>query len=423
MAASSSYQLAGVVDEDPEAEAPPAKKTKPLDWDNVFAYKTFKIIRIKDRYLGMLYWFIVTLVILYILFFALQKERKHEKQEDGIGTVITKFSGKTFDQNNKPFDEADLRFPEVEPFGAFIMTKSVTQKAQIVDECIDYDFPCATGVDGLSEKQQQVVCTGVGGTCENGFCKHSAWCPSLGTSNAGNSATVQRTSIENLGDTIVEMLASISYPGLGQNMFVAGGSEGAINPYRNITVDELIASIEPKVELSDLVEEGALIGVSFIWKCDVTLPDCEPELINVKRLDSGTGFVQKRSRKYRISGQLYRDASVMYGIRLLVDSTGRGGEVNLVLLVIQLGSCLALLRTATIMADFLMLQAYPTHKAEMYYQCKVTETKDYSDLQDRLNLIQEKAPEVQNLLSKSKFGLGPGGRGGMASVVLRSRPQ
>ena len=33
--------------------SPPKQK---MDWDKVCAYKTLRIVRIKDRFLGMVYW-------------------------------------------------------------------------------------------------------------------------------------------------------------------------------------------------------------------------------------------------------------------------------------------------------------------------------------------------------------------------------
>merc|ERR1719159_1333213 len=77
----------------------------------------------------MLYWAIVTLVVLYIIICALGIEGKHQYQEPGIGTVITRYHGKAF-ASGKAYDAADLRFPEVEPFGAFIMTKSIMVRNQ-----------------------------------------------------------------------------------------------------------------------------------------------------------------------------------------------------------------------------------------------------------------------------------------------------
>jgi len=389
---------------------PPQRKPKPMDWDLICAYKTFKIVRIKDRYLGMLYWFIVTLVVLYIVIFALGIEGKHQMQNSGLGTVIAKYHGKAFDQDGRAYDQADLRFPEVEASGLFIMTKSVIQKKQKIDECVDFDFSCET---------EAVACEQAGGKCVDGFCKHRAWCPSLGVGNAEESTTTSRVRVQEIGDTVVELMTAITFPEFGNAMFVTGQSEGASNPFRSLTVKEIVDKIDPPERLSDLVEHGALLGLSFLWDCDVSLPNCEPTVV-VKRLDEGKGSSQRRARRYRMNGEDHRDSHLIYGLRFLVDSSGIGGRWSFVLAVIQLGSALALMRTASILADFIMLKCYPKKKAEMYYKCKVIETKDYSDLQDRLNLIQERAPEVANLLSKDKFGLGPGGRGGMASVVLRA---
>merc|ERR1719261_1300641 len=131
-------------------------KAKPLDWDRILAYKTFKIVRIKDKFLGLLYWSIVTMVIMYIIIFALGIEGKHQSQEPGIGTVITKYAGKAFDDEGKVYDAADLRFPEVEPFGAFIMTRMVSQRGQKVDKCTDYDStcPCRDGTECVGEDKK-----------------------------------------------------------------------------------------------------------------------------------------------------------------------------------------------------------------------------------------------------------------------------
>lgn len=217
----SSYPMTGVVDEEVEETiAPRLSKSKPLDWDQICAYKTFKIVRIKDRYLGMLYWGIVTLVLLYILIFAFMVEGKHQIRESGEGTVITKFHGKAFDSDNRAFDEADMRFPEVEPYGGFFMTKEVVQKDQEVGECVDYDFSC---------EKQKLACEALGGKCEKGYCRHKTWCPSIGLGNVGDSSTVTRTRIQALGDTTVELMSAINFfPGIDDKLFVAGQSpEGA----------------------------------------------------------------------------------------------------------------------------------------------------------------------------------------------------
>jgi len=167
----------------------------------------------------------------------------------------------------------------------------------------------------------------------------------------------------------------------------------------------------------------------FFWDCDVS-GDCEPNVV-IKRLDSGQGFVQKRATHTRVDGVDIRQALYLNGLRILVDSSGIGKQASLVLAIIQLGSAIALIRVAGIVADNMMLYGfqYTKTRKEAYYKCKVQETKDYSDLQDRINLIHE--TKARDVTTRSKgsagagagvaLGLGAGGRGGLATSIIRGR--
>lgn len=407
-------ELKPVVDEEEEDQKP---KAKPTDWDTVCAYLTFKVVRIRDKNLGMLYWGIVTLVILYIIIIALGVEGKHQYQEPGIGTVITRMHGKGF-IDQKAFDKADLRFPEIEPFGAFIATKIITMRNQKVDNCIDFDNPCPCRK---------------GAECVDGFCKDQAWCPSLGDGNVKRPQGATVEVIEGLEDFIVEIHSGIAFPGIGNFFYVTGASPLAVgkNIFKNIRLVDLLKMASPPVKLEDVLETGAVIGVSFWWNCDVLEDGCEP-VANVKSLDNGRGFTQKRAHHVMVNGVDTREAILTAGIRIVVDSSGLGRKVSFVLIMIQVGSGLALLRTASMASDFMMIQLYPKVRREAYYKCKVIETDDYSDLQDRINLIREHKHETHALLGKVvsqggrggagagvSLGLGAGARGGMATAILR----
>lgn len=414
--------------EQQEAEFQEAPKPKPIDWDRVFAYKSYKVVRIKDRYLGILYWTIVTFVILYIFIFALGLSGKHQYQEPGIGTVITKLHGKGF-VDGQAYDNDDLRFPEVEPWGAFIMTKVVSVKNQKIGTCVDYDNPCPCAKDA---------------TCVDGFCQGKAWCPSLGEGNAlspeSSGGTV--TTVTGLQHMVLKLLVGIAFPGIGNYFYVAGKSyrDGTNTPiagvehldFMHMPLGTLLEKANPPVKLEEVLETGALIGVSFFWNCDVWDTTCEP-IVVIKRYDDGKGFSQKRASRHTKAGAQQRDAVYMYGIRILVESSGIGRRFDFSLLVIQIGSMLALLRTASMASDFLMLQLYPRNRRETYYKCKVQETEDYSDLQDRLSLIKEvqemekKAGENVKLLGEESdgargksvsLGLGKGAKGGTPSRIL-----
>jgi len=423
MAAAVDPQLSEVLDDSDDDEEKKDKDDASSQkrwlgkWEDLCAYRTYKIVRIKDRNLGYVYWGVVTLIIIYIIIFALCIEGKHQYQEPGIGTVITKFKGKAF-FNGKVYDEADLRFPEVEPFGAFIMTKSITMKGQTLGNCTDYDNPCPCRAEGQCVDEK--------------FCKDAAWCPSLGEGNVENppqGAVIE--TMQGLEHSVLQLMSGIAFPGIGNYFFVTGKSPGANNPYRNITLKELLSQAQPpgSLKLEDVLQTGALISVSFFWNCDVDV-DCEPAVI-VKRQDNGKGFVQKRVTHQTIGGKNTRDAIYMYGLRILVESSGIGRHVSVVLIVIQIGSGLALLRTASMAADFLMLRLYSKVRSDAYYKCKVQDTEDYSDLQDRLNLVQKKKEDEKMAAAlavatgeavnakRISVGLGPGSRGGLASHILK----
>lgn len=405
-----------VEEESRQTQAAKEKENEGPDWDRICAYKTFKVVRIRDRQLGFCYWGIVSCVIIYQVVFGFSIGGKHQQQEPGVGTVLTKVFGKAH-AGGKIFDPADLRFPVIEPSGAFLLTRkvSVTQKK---GNCIDWDQP------------KRCPC-GDGETCAGDFCEVQTWCPSLGEQNVDKppkEAAVDE--LEGVDGLVLKIMSGIAFPGIGNQFFVTGGSPGASNQFKNITVSQILALAEPPQKLDKkMLANGALIGVSFFWDCDVS-GDCEPNVV-IKRLDSGQGFVQKRATYAKEGGVDIRQALYLNGLRILVDSSGIGKQASLVLAIIQLGSAIALIRVAGIVADNMMLYGfqYTKTRKEAYYKCKVQETKDYSDLQDRINLIHEtKARDVSTRSHGSSsagahvaLGLGAGGRGGLASSIIRGR--
>jgi len=407
-----------IEEEEKETQKAKALQNSGLDWDRICAYKTFKVVRIRDRQLGFCYWGIVTCVILYVVVFCFSIDGKHQQQEPGVGTVLTKVFGKAY-SGDKVFDPSDLRFPVIEPSGAFLLTRRVTI-SQKRGKCVDWDQPKRCPCDE-------------GETCNGDYCEVSGWCPSLGDKNAQKpppEAVVDE--IEGLNKIVLKIMSGIAFPGLGNRFFVTGGSPGATNQFKNITVEQVLALTDPPQKLDKkLLSTGALIGVSFFWACAVDAGDCEPSVV-IKRLDSGQGFVQKRARYSRQGTEETREALYMNGLRILVDSSGIGKKASMVLAIIQVGSAIALIRVAAIVADNIMLYSlqYTKTRREAYYKCKVQETKDYSDLQDRINLIQEtKGRDVSGARPKGgasagahvALGLGAGGRGGLASTIIRGR--
>lgn len=410
-------------DDQPEQEEP---EKKGIDWDRVCAYKTFKVVRLQDRAMGMVYWTLISCVVMYTFIISFGIQGKHQKQEPGVGTVLTKVHGKAFsirDGKAHVFDPADLRFPVIEPSGAFILTKQ-TLLTQEYGSCVDMDSPKYCPCDAA-----------VGEVCTGEYCQVQGWCPSLGDHNEDQPPAGARVDVvKGLERLKLKLMTGIAFPGLGNRFFVTGASPDGTNVFKNITLGTLLSLADPPIQIDEeLLNTGALIGVSFFWNCDVS-QDCEPSVV-IKRLDDGQGFVQKRTRYFHgPNGAEQRDAIYMHGLRILVDSSGIGRKFSSVLAVMQIGSAIALMRVAGLVADHIMLHwpGYSEKRREAYYKCKVKETADYTDLQDRLNLIEKAKEDHVGLKEIARpgrstagvhvsLGLGGGGRAGLATAVLRGR--
>lgn len=288
---------------------------------------------------------------------------------------MVQFYGKAY-SGDKVFDPADLRFPVIDPSGVFLMTKKVSLIGQKMSYCVDSDDPKSCPCDE-------------GESCNGEYCEVLAWCPSLGDKNVASPPSVAVTEkMEGLDEARLKILASISFPGIGDDVFVYGGS-GAGSKFGNIAIGELLTLANPPIKIEELQDLGAIIGVSFLWNCDVATK-CEP-IVVVKRLDSGEGFVHKRAWHRRVDGKEVRDAYYMFGLRILIDSSGIGRQWSVALIAIQIGSGIALLRLASVTADFLMLwwPLYTKGRKEAYYKCKVEETGDLTDMQDHINLVKD----------------------------------
>ncbi|CAJ1406848.1 unnamed protein product [Effrenium voratum] len=415
-ASRSSRETFACQDDEPRRPA----RNSSWDWNKICAYHTNRVVRIQDANLGYLYWGIVTLVVLYIQIVVFHIEGRHTFQEPGLGAVITKFKGKGFTADGKAFDAPDLRYPIIEPSGAFIMTRRVTVKDQKMGTCVDWDSPehCPCG--------EHAVCGA------DNYCEVKGWCPSLGDHNIDHppqGAVVE--DILGLEEAVLMIVAGIGFPSIGKTFHVAGSSPDSSDLHKHITLPQLLELADPPMKLQDVAKSGCIIAVNFFWNCDLSWrSECEPKL-SVKRVDDGTGFVQKRAKKKTVAGVETRDAVYMYGLRLIVDSSGIGRQISLVPIVIQLGSCLALVQIASMAADFLMVRMYDKERCDAYYRCKVVETKDYSEMQERLDLVGDQRSKAREMVQGGvirsggtgagvSLGLGAGGRGNM-SALLRGR--
>jgi len=96
----------------------------------------------------------------------------------------------------------------------------------------------------------------------------------------------------------------------------------------------------------------------------------------------------RESYSYYNGTQEMRDFYKFTGIRILFISEGLGTVISFASVVLQIASGLALLALASIITDFVMLYLYPKELRDEYWSVKVTDSEDFSDLTEKLNLIR-----------------------------------
>ena len=74
----------------------------------------------------------------------------------------------------------------------------------------------------------------------------------------------------------------------------------------------------------------------------------------------------------------------------MLMSRGMAREFSIQVAMLQIASLLALLKLTRDVTDFLMLTLYPSrHRRKLYYIFKVEESVDFSDKQDRIDILKE----------------------------------
>jgi len=355
------------------------------DLDEIFAYKTIKVVKMLDRRLGFLFYTIQVLVLIYILVFVFAMNQGYLASEISIGQVSVRVIGATYSKVNGlnvPYDAIDMRQPSIENGAVFIATK-IDMIRQERGTCVNPEYPCAINGDcpaivGVSEQ-----------ICTNGQCMMHGWCPGIDPSN-DNAVTVR---LEHPEDVILWFRSSISFPTLSANATfstmnhedpVFSEAHGATDAW---TLKELINLADGP--LGAIKEDGALMSVRLEWTCRTDTGDgCDAPIPHISRLDEGKvrGFSYHTAHYIREpSLDMSRDKRVlmeMTGVRILVASKGTGKQVSLMATVLQISSGLALLSVAKLATDIMMLQVLP--EKEHYRKYKEELTPDFSDLRDKV---------------------------------------
>eukprot|EP00299_Pterocystis_sp_00344_P015665 c7837_g1_i1.p1 GENE.c7837_g1_i1~~c7837_g1_i1.p1 ORF type:complete len:393 (-),score=86.57 c7837_g1_i1:687-1865(-) len=353
------------------------------DWDEVFKYKTFRVVVFLDARLGLLNILLMVLIVLYVILFALFR----------------------FDDQHLVVDALDLVDPPLE-HGALFVASRLENTKQTRGVCGNSDHECTEDADCLKKEPVYL------GKCIDGLCQEMGWCPPSETA----SDDTQVFDFEHPENVTLWIKAAISFPHLAPNKIFTTITDSkpiyeSENPeYGNAYyLSEILK--EANVALKASKMNGAMINLLMRWECDLeTERGCASPILKANRLDVGKsqGFFFHDADYERKSGGTpstdIRFYSRRIGYRLLISSKGTGTRTSIAAIILQVSSGLALLGAAKGATDFLMLMVLP--QREYYRKYKEEETPDFSDLREKIKEAEEETEALRGS-AVSRYAVAP----------------
>lgn len=374
------------------------ERHKHTDWDEVFKYKTIRMVVFLDARLGLLNLTLTALIFVYIICFALIINKGYIEKEQAFGQIELTVLGKTHfrqkqDDKLLVVDENDMVDPPLEA-GALFVASRLENTKQARGTCGNEEHECIEDTDCPKEEPVYL------GKCVDGLCQELGWCP---PSDPASDAT-QVWDFEHPENVTIWIKAAISFPKLAPNrvfttmvdskpIYVTDDPQRANAHYlKDILTAANVALVASKAN-------GAMINVMMEWNCQVNTGEgCTSPILTANRLDVG------KAQGFYFADAIYsRDAqghpksdvrfySKRVGYRLLISSRGIGSKTSIAAIILQISSGIALLSAAKSATDFLMLFVLP--QKDFYRKYKEEETPDFSDVRE---MIRESEEQMESL--------------------------
>lgn len=338
------------------------------DMDTVFAYDTVREVRVLDRRLGLVYYFIIVSVAAYIIVGVFLINKQHLDQDKSNGQILTEVRHTGRDKFGLPWDVFDVDINPGESGATFVPTRVVVTKGQTEDgtycpsplHTCERDNDCDIDNDDLQKPK-----------CVSGMCMRRQYCPA---ENPENPAVSQTHELD-FGETELRFKSYVHF-----NRFLVDVStvheKMRLYPRKHanaFAVKDLLRMAN--LEDLEVASNGGIIMLTSLLDCDLDARLCDVQF-KVANVDTKTGFNFVVNQWYWENGKRKRDMYRMYGIRLQTFATGIGTRVSISMIILQFSSALALLGTATTAADFVLQYMVPERKH--YTSQKILETEDFN---------------------------------------------
>lgn len=403
------------------------RRLSALDLDEIFSYNTTKEVRMLDRRLGMVCWVIRIIVLAYVVGYVFLVKEQYTEEEKSVGHAISSVNGTTYSRTNgvvRPWDVVDAVQPALENGAAFVSTMISVTAGQTIANFSNPQLPCTSHADCVKDLPLSY------GQCVANQCEQYGWQPPYSDTDRTSTAVYELEGADTFG---VWLRASIQFPTLdAARIFTtmdvtsptayAGGSapgasvsdstststtigDGKSPAPDYFTVGELLSLAG--TSYATIRDTGCTLAVTFLWDCFVDASDlCHPKL-QVSRVDLNErrrGFGYQYATYYApvpaaAGGAETRDLYTVKGVRLLVSSIGKGRQISISEVILQISSGIALLWLAGFASDVLMLYVLPEKKHYRTY--KQERTPDFSDLRNKIAEVEGEKKKLRD--RKNRF--------------------
>ena len=382
-------------------------------FDRVFTYETVQVLKVRSKTLSVVHrsmqLFTVVYVVLYIYWF----KHGYQLEEKGIGSVSVKVKGvghTAFDDaeaankrglaSMRVQDAVDIVYPPKEEGALFLTTNYAdvprqsrgTCPSQSVDDACTADADCPRGT---ASKSQFGIRTGK--CSEKKTCTVLGWCPT----ETNNGSTPTKDMLAEVEHFTIFARVAIDFPFADvRTNNLHGASEDVptdLTPGVNLfEVADVLAATN--TSFAEVAANGAVLMIAFNWDCnlDQGIGECSPE-VEMRRLDDyanplSRGYNYRYATYYAEGGVEYRYLRKAYGLRILVQSSGRCRKFDWGMIFVTLGSAVALLSVATVVVDGLAVYVLP--KRDVYQRIKYN-SLDEREEEERLQAEREERQQQE----------------------------
>ena len=374
--------------------------------DRLFTYETVQVLQVRSKTLSIAHRSMQLFTIVYVVLYIFWFQHGYQREEKGMGSVSVKVKGvghTAWDDGEaaanhglasmRVQDAVDIVYPPKEEGALFLTTNYADVPRQSRGTCpsLSEDDACAADTEcpkGTPAASQFGIRTGK--CSERSRCTVLGWCP---TETYNGSTPTQNLLAEVERFTIFARVA-IDFPFADRrtNNLHSGSTSTQEDVPADLTrgvnlfeVADVLAATN--TSFADVVADGAVLCISFNWDCnlDRNIEECKPEVL-FRRLDDyanplSRGYNFRYATYYAEGGVEYRYLRKAYGLRILVQSTGRCRGFDWATIFVTLGSAVALLSVATVVVDSLAVYVLP--KRDVYQRIKYN-TLDEREEEERL---------------------------------------